>query len=141
MPEPSHPSLGAALQVFLLSIGLWLLNTINFLEIGVITSFYSIISSNLHWFFAAFVIIGYGDYAKATQKNYWVVSPLFDSFKIVFSLWIVTLLIELVSMFSYSSALLSLNLLFYSNITSVFMVFLMLLYAAAFVGKIIEVIE
>jgi hypothetical protein len=133
------PLFGAAIQVFILAVGLWILRSINFLNISLITNFYLIITSNLHWFFAAFLVFGYDKYAKKTQDNYWVVSPLFNSFRIVFSLWIVTLVIELINIYTFNSALSYLAIFFYSNTAKIFITFLILLYVAAFIGKIIEV--
>jgi hypothetical protein len=132
------PILGAVVQVFILAVGLWILKSINFLNLSLISNFYQIIMSNLHWFFAAFLIFGYDKYAKS-QDNYWVISPMFKSLRVVFSLWMVTLLIELISMYTFNGALSFLSFFFYYNITRIFLMFLILLYVAAFIGKIIEV--
>jgi hypothetical protein len=133
------PILGAVIQVFILAIGLWILKSINFLNISLISNFYWIIINNLHWFFAAFILFGYDDYARKTQENYWTLAPLFNSFRVIFSLWIATLVIELINIYTFNTALNSLVGLFYSNIARIFLMFLVLLYVAAFIGKTIEV--
>jgi len=96
------PLIGSVFGLLFLAFGIWLLNWVNFslqnIFISTITNFLFI---NIHWFFTAFLLFGYGDYlSRRFTQEYWTISPIFVSMRVYFAVWFSVWILKLVNLYA-----------------------------------------
>jgi len=133
------PLMGSIFSIAFLMIGVWLLNFINVFRINFVLLLTNVIFTNIHLFFVAFLFFGYAGYlSKWYEKSYWIISPIVSSASVVFSLWIATLVINLINLYVGISALSFVSNFLYANLYSFFFLFLVLFYAIIIINKMEE---
>ena len=133
------PLIGSIFSIALLMIGVWLLNFINVFRISFVLLLTNVIFTNIHLFFVAFLFFGYAGYiSKWYGKSYCIISPIVTSASVVFSLWIVMLVINLINSYVGISALSLVSNFLYANLFGFFFLFLLLFYATIIISKLVE---
>ena len=133
------PLIGSIFGLICLAVGIWVLNMINLpLRSSFILAVSNFLFTNLHLFFGVFLFFGYSDYfSKRYPKTYWMISPITTSIGIVIVIWISVWILNSINTYIGSSVIESLSNFLYVNVWGIFVLFLVLGYAFAFIKRLI----
>ncbi|MBN2202729.1 MAG: hypothetical protein JW700_00885 [Candidatus Aenigmarchaeota archaeon] len=133
---PIFSSVFGALFVIISS---WLIRLVGFqLGNAFVLDVASMLSSNVHWFFALFVFFGYSDYfSKRFRKKYWIIAPFVSGTCLLFVLWLGIWVLNTTNLYSNSIFLANLSNFIYANMVNIMLVFIVLDYVLIVLEKII----
>jgi hypothetical protein len=105
---------------------------------GFFSTFSRFLSSNIYWFFALFLFLGYSDYfSKRFKKTYWVVSPLVSGIGFLFVIWIAIWTLNTINVYTNTVFVGFLSNLLYSNMVNILFIFIILDYVLILIEKTI----
>lgn len=130
------PLLGSIVNIIFLSIGIWILNFINSFVLNVFISMLSsFFFTKIYWFFLASLFFGYCNYLSTRHpKGWWLVSPVVNSLNIVFVIWILASIFNLIGTYTSSIAITS-----FSNFVLVSLLALLSIFIV--IGYIFEIVK
>jgi len=133
------PLIGGVFGLLFLAFGIWLLSWVNFslqnIFISTITNFLFI---NIHWFFAAFLLFGYGDYlSRRFTQEYWTISPIFVSMRVYFTIWFSVWILKLINLYAENEIIRVISNFLSLNIWGISVLFLVLGYVGIVLKKLL----
>jgi hypothetical protein len=132
------PLLGSIFSIIFIAIGLWILNFINSFVLNVFISMLSsFFFTKIYWFFLASLFFGYCNYLSLRHpKNWWLVSPVVNSLNIVFVIWILASIFNLIGTFTSSIAITSFSNFVLVSLLALLSIFIVIGYVFEIVKKI-----
>jgi hypothetical protein len=130
------PLLSSIFGIIVLIIGLWVLTFFNvILKSAFISLLVTAVSSNIQWFFAISLFIGYCKFfARHFPFTYWVLRPAASAAGISFGAWILSWLLRVLGTYSRNASIVDLGVLLRANLALVFIAAL----ALSFVGVMMK---
>lgn len=138
------PIIKSVFGIVFVVFGILMLNLIN-LPFGsdFIAAVSSFLFTNLHWFFAAFLIFGYSDYfSEKYPRTYWIISPIANSIGVIIVVWISIWMLNLINTSVGSSVIAAISNFLHANLLAIFVLSLMLGYVVVIIKEfIIDVLK
>ena len=131
------PLLGSVFGMVVLMIFAWVAMFAGLVSgMGFFLTFSRFLSSNIYWFFALFLFLGYSEYfSNRFKKTYWVVSPIVSGIGILFVIWIAIWALNTINIYTNTVFVAFLSNILYSNMVNILFVFIILNYVLILIEK------
>jgi hypothetical protein len=134
------PLIRSLVGIILLLIVIWILNFVSYSAsssfVFMLSNFLSI---NIPWFFLASFFFGYCDYLSLrNRRSYWLVSPIVNSLKVVFVLWILASILNLSGIYTGTSIIIEFSNFVLVSLPALFSVLVILGYAFEIIIKMFK---
>ena len=124
------PLLGSIINIIFISLTIVILNFINYLSfntfIFLLSNFFSM---NIYWFFLASLFFGYCNYLSIKyHKKYWLISPIVNSLHIIFVIWIIASIFNIIGIYTNSAGVTAFSNFVLVSLLALFSIFVVLGY-------------
>jgi hypothetical protein len=101
------PLLGSIINIIFIAIAIVILNFINSFALNsfifLLSNFFSMY---IYWFFLASLFFGYCNYLSIKyQRRYWLISPIVNSLNIIFVIWIIASIFNIIGIYVNAAAI------------------------------------
>ena len=101
------PLLGSIINIIFIAIAIVILNFINSFTLNTFIFLLSnFLSIYIYWFFLASLFFGYCNYLSIKyHKRYWLISPIVNSLNIIFVIWIIASIFNIIGIYINSAGI------------------------------------
>ena len=130
------PLIGSIFGIIFFAFGIILLNFINMhLRSVFILMLSNFFSTNIQWFFLASLFFGYCNYfSRRYSKRIWIVSPIINSLRAIFVIWILVSIFILISVYTNVNVITNFSNFIYEGLLPILLMLIL-------IGYLIEIIK